>query len=188
MARSADATHERANCFIDRMLNLGLDSRVKPLLFSGMSQLLTIGKVAALAGVTPDTIRYYERMKLLPKPSRTQAGYRLYLAGVVHRLEVIRNAQTFGFSLTQIAEFFRVREAGGWPCGEVRVAAERILQAVDRQIADLIATRTQMTRTLRSWDRKLRRTPNNQPAHLLEALAGSRSSMRVHTTRLKKHV
>ena len=144
-----------------------------------MGQLLTIGKVAALAGVTPDTIRYYERMKLLPRPSRTPAGYRQYMAGVVQRLEVIRNAQKFGFSLTEIAEFLRVREAGGRPCGEVRAAAIRILHAVDRQIADLVATRTQMTRTLRTWDRKLKRTPDNQPAHLLEALALSKSKVRI---------
>ena len=138
-----------------------------------MGQLLTIGKVAALAGVTPDTIRYYERIGLLPKASRTAAGYRQYMGGVVHRLEVIRNAQKFGFSLSEVAGFLRVRESGGKPCREVRAAAQRMLQAVDRQITDLIATRRRMTATLRLWDQKLTSTPDNTPAHLLEALVAS---------------
>ena len=78
--------------------------------------MLTIGKVAALAAVTPDTIRYYERLGLVPKPSRTPAGYRQYPGGVVNRLTLVRNAQRFGFSLREIAGFLRVREAGGTPC------------------------------------------------------------------------
>src|SRR6185436_9170560 len=108
-------------------------------IMDAMSTFLTIGKVAALAGVTPDTIRYYERRGLLARTARTPAGYRLYADNAVHRLEVIRNAQAFGFSLAEIAGFLRVREAGGKPCDEVRAAAQRMLQAVDRQIADLEA-------------------------------------------------
>jgi DNA-binding transcriptional MerR regulator len=138
-----------------------------------MSPLLTIGRVAALAEVSPDTIRYYERLGLLPKPLRTPAGYRLYAGAIVHRLDVIRSAQKFGFSLAEIAGFLRVRESGGKPCGEVRAAAGRMLRAVDQQIADLKATRTRMTRTLQAWDEKLTRTPANAPAHLLETLVRS---------------
>ena len=135
-----------------------------------MSQLLTIGKVAALAEVSPDTIRYYERLRLLPKALRTPAGYRLYADSIVHRLQVIRSAQKFGFSLGEIARFLQVRESGGKPCHEVRAAAARMLQAVDQQIADLKATRKRMTHTLQTWDEKLTRTPANAPAHLLETL------------------
>ena len=138
-----------------------------------MSQLLTIGRVAALAEVSPDTIRYYERLGLLPKPLRTPAGYRLYAGPIVHRLDVIRSAQKFGFSLGEIARFLRVRESGGKPCGEVRAAAERMLHAVDQQIAELKATRKRMTHTLQAWDERLIRTPANAPAHLLETLVRS---------------
>ena len=138
-----------------------------------MSQLLTIGKVAALAEVSADTIRYYERLGLLPKPLRTPAGYRLYADAIVHRLDVIRSAQKFGFSLGEIARFLRVRESGGKPCSEVRAAAERMLHAVDQQIAELKATRKRMTHTLQVWDERLNRTPANVPAHLLETLVRS---------------
>jgi DNA-binding transcriptional MerR regulator len=138
-----------------------------------MVTLLTIGKLAALASVTPDTIRYYERVGLLPKAPRTPAGYRQYANPVVHRLEVIRNAQKFGFSLAEIAAFLRVRDSGGKPCAEVRAAAARMLQAVDQQIADLKTTRRHMEHTLRDWDHKLSRTPAHKPAHLLDALVPS---------------
>jgi DNA-binding transcriptional MerR regulator len=138
-----------------------------------MRERLSIGIVANKAGVTPDTIRYYERLGLLPKPARTSAGYRQYSEGIVNRLMLIRNAQQFGFPLREIASFLRVRETGGKPCGDVRRAAELMLDAVDRQIAALVATRDQMEQTLRVWDRKLTEAGAGQPAYLLETLSAA---------------
>jgi DNA-binding transcriptional MerR regulator len=138
-----------------------------------MSELLTIGRVARLAGVSPDTIRYYERRGLLPKPARTLAGYRHYPNAIVNRLTVVRNAQRFGFSLTEIAGFLRVREAGGRPCHDVRAAAQRMLEAADQQIAALMYARKEMEDTLRAWDRTLAATPPDRQARLLETLCGA---------------
>ena len=135
-----------------------------------MGALLLIGKVSEVSGVTTDTIRYYERRGLLPKPSRTPAGYRQYPEGIVNRLSFVRNAQRFGFSRAEIAGFLQIRAAGGRPCQDVRAAAQRMLIAVDAQIADLTSTRKRMQHTLRNWDRTLQRTPSNQPARLLERL------------------
>jgi len=135
-----------------------------------MGELLTIGKVAAAAATTADTIRYYERLGLVPKATRTAAGYRLYPAGVVHRLAVVRSAQRFGFSLKEIAAFLGVRDRGGTPCRDVRTAAQRMLDAVDREITELVAARERMHDTLRAWDRMLAATPADRPAFLLEAL------------------
>ena len=135
---------------------------------------MNIGEVARRASVTADTIRYYERVGLLPKPPRTAAGYRQYGPGIVDRLAVVRNAQRFGFSLHEIAGFLRVRDAGGKPCHDVRAGAQRLLQAVDRQIAALTGVRRDMRRTLRAWDRKLEATAPNELAHLLEAGAARR--------------
>jgi DNA-binding transcriptional MerR regulator len=142
-------------------------------MIGGMGQLLTIGKVAQLAGVTPDTIRYYERLGLVAKAQRTAGGYRQYPEGVAMRLALVRNAQQFGFSLREIAAFLRVREAGGKPCRDVRAAGQRMLHAVDRQIADLMAARERMQATLRTWDQTLTATPPEKPALLLEALVAS---------------
>ena len=136
-----------------------------------MERMLTIGRLAASTGVTVDTIRYYERIRLLPQPQRTSGGYRIYPRHMVNRVNVIRNAQQFGFSLDQLAAFLRVRDSGGRPCHDVRAAAGRILDAVDRQIGELVAARTRMRRTLRDWDIALASTPANRPAYLLERLA-----------------
>lgn len=152
------------------ILEPGVDFKVKVCLSSTMGAWLSIGRVAEISGATTDTIRYYERLGLLPKPTRTAAGYRQYSEGVVNRLSLVRNAQRFGFSLAEIAGFLRVREAGGRPCHDVRAAAQRMLEAVDRQIAELTSTRKRMHSTLRNWDQTLARTPADQQARLLERL------------------
>jgi len=136
-----------------------------------MGTAMTIGKLAADACVTAGTIRYYEQLGLLPKPTRTPAGYRHYPASAVHRLTLIRNAQHFGFSLRDIAAFLRVRDRGARPCDSVRQAAQQLLAAVDNQIRELIGRRRQMADTLRRWDRRLIQTAPDRPAHLLEMLA-----------------
>jgi DNA-binding transcriptional MerR regulator len=135
-----------------------------------MAGVLTIGKVAAAAKVTPGTIRYYERIGLLPKPPRTPAGYRHYAGPIVHRLAVIRNAQEFGFSLREIESFLRVRDAGGKPCQNVREAARQMLAAVDGQIAELEVRRRQMAKMLQLWDKRLNETTASTRAYLLEML------------------
>jgi DNA-binding transcriptional MerR regulator len=138
-----------------------------------MEPFLTIGEVAARTGESRDTIRYYERAGLVPPPIRTAAGYRQYRAGIVNRLALIRNAQRFGFSLREIRGFLGVRDGGGKPCHDVRAAAERLIGAVDRQIAELTATRRQMKATLKTWDTTLAATPVNRPAFLLDSLSVS---------------
>ena len=124
-----------------------------------MAAFLKIGEVAIRTGETRDTIRYYERIGLVPKPIRTEAGYRQYRDGIVNRLALIRNAQRFGFSLREISGFLGVRDGGGRPCHDVRAAAERMLEAMDRQIAELVDTRKQLKATLKDWDTKLAATP-----------------------------
>lgn len=131
---------------------------------------MTIGKAAALAGVSVDTIRYYERLGLLPKASRTPAGYRLYPPAIVKRLTLVRNARRFGFSLREIAGFLRVRDAGGAPCRTVRAAADEILHSIDEQITELAARREAMRQTLSVWDQTLRQLPAGTPGRLLERL------------------
>jgi len=133
-----------------------------------MDKPLTIGGLARASGVTPDTIRYYERLGLLPRPHRTAAGYRTYGPAIARRMVLIRNAKAFGFTLAEVAGFLRDRDAGRVPCAEVRRAAQRRLEAVDRQMADLAAERARMVETLEVWDDALARTPPGRPAQLLE--------------------
>lgn len=71
---------------------------------------LTIGKAAAESGFTPDTLRYYERIRLMPPPGRTAGGKRLYRERDLARLRFIRRAQAVGFSLDDIRKLIRFRE------------------------------------------------------------------------------
>ena len=143
-----------------------------------MDRWLRIGDVAAATGQSRDTIRYYERIGLIPRAARTAAGYRQYRDGIVRRLALIRNAQRFGFSLKEIAGFLSVRDGGGKPCHDVRAAAGRMIVAIDRQIADLVATRRQMRHTLKTWDATLAVTPPDRPAYLLERMPAAKVATR----------
>ena len=131
---------------------------------------LRIGELAARTGVSPDSIRHYERLGLLPTPSRTSGGYRLFSPAAVERVQLVRSAVRVGFSLRQLAAYLRERQAGGAPCRKVRDAAERILAGVDDRIAELQATKASLRTMLSDWDERLARTPPNQPARLLDAM------------------
>src|SRR3981081_968940 len=69
---------------------------------------LTIGRLARVVGVNLETVRYYERRGLLPKPPRSASGYRLFPAEAARRLRFIRRAQELGFSLREIRELLAV--------------------------------------------------------------------------------
>jgi DNA-binding transcriptional MerR regulator len=143
---------------------------------------LRVGQLAERAGVSPDSIRHYERLGLLPAAGRTDGGYRMFPPTAVDRVRLIRSAVRVGFSLRHLAEFLGERQAGGAPCRKVREAAERILADVNAQIAELKATRSALTRMVRDWDARLARTPPNQPARLLDAIdpAASRHTRAAH--------
>lgn len=91
--------------------------------------MLTIGKVATAADVTPDTLRYYEREGLLIPTSKTPSGYRLYGDDSLRRVRFIRHAQQCGFSLSDIRELLALKSRRSACCGDVRnVAIEKKLQ------------------------------------------------------------
>ena len=133
---------------------------------------LTSGQLGASAGVSPDTIRHYEKLGLLVKPARTDGGYRLYPAGALQRVRTIRIAVEAGFSLAELAEIFKERDAGGAPCRRVvRLARDKVF-ALDRQISELKATREWLFRTVESWNQTLQSATSEAPMGLLESLVG----------------
>jgi DNA-binding transcriptional MerR regulator len=131
---------------------------------------LTPAALAALTGVSTDTLRHYERKGLLARPPRTDAGHRRYPAAAVDRVRLIRRALVIGFSLAELARVLRQRERGGVPCREVRALVGSRRASLDRQIDELIALRRDLDRLLADWDRRLGATPPGQRAHLLENL------------------
>lgn len=145
-----------------------------------------IGPLAKAVGISPDSIRHYERLGLLGPTTRTAAGYRLFSPAAVERLQLVRSAVQAGFALRQLAAFVTERDAGGVPCRKVRATAAEILARMDEQIADLQASRASLRAVLRDWDERLAHTPTNQPAHLLKSLPGARQSAPPPVRRIRR--
>lgn len=102
---------------------------------------LTIGDVATQAGVNLETIRYYERRGLVPKPPRTPSGYRLFPAESVNRVRFIKRAQELGFSLKEIKELLALRIDPDTSCTDVRRRADAKLSDIEEKIRTLQAMR-----------------------------------------------
>jgi Hg(II)-responsive transcriptional regulator len=96
---------------------------------------LTTGALAAAAGVSVETLRYYERRGLLPVPPRRPSGYRDYPPDAIGLVRFIKRAQGLGFTLAEIADLLSLRE--GEDCATVRRLAERKLADVERRLRDL---------------------------------------------------
>ncbi|MGY1617207.1 heavy metal-responsive transcriptional regulator [Geodermatophilus sp. SYSU D00691] len=105
---------------------------------------LRVSELAAAVGVSPDTIRYYERAGLLPSPERTPAGYRSYDAGAVDRLKFIQGAQRLGLRLADIRDLLAVRDTGTCPCEPAEDLLRRRLAEVDAEIARLVTLRQEI--------------------------------------------
>lgn len=103
---------------------------------------LSIGQVAKRSGVGIETIRFYERKGVIPKPSRTDAGYRKYDLGIVRRLHFIRRAQELGFSLKEISQLLALRVTPKSNCAEVKKRATAKLDEINSKISDLQRMRT----------------------------------------------
>src|SRR5437867_8316628 len=91
---------------------------------------LRIGQVARTAGVNVQTLRYYERRRLLRAPQRELNGYRYYDSESVRLVRFIKRAQALGFSLREVQALLRLRDTRGVPCGQVRERAEKKLMEI----------------------------------------------------------
>lgn len=101
------------------------------------TETFTIGELAGAVGVNVQTVRYYERRGLLPKPKRRASGYREYLASDVARLEFIRRAQALGFTLSEIEQLLALRVDPRTTPEDVHRAVDEKIEAVEAKIADL---------------------------------------------------
>jgi len=97
---------------------------------------VTIGRIAKLADVGVDTIRFYEGRGLLPVPARTAAGYRLYPLATVERLLFIKRAKTLGFNLEEVAVLLELADSGGSKSAVKEITSRKLAQ-IDTKIADL---------------------------------------------------
>ncbi|MFZ4762360.1 MAG: heavy metal-responsive transcriptional regulator [Alphaproteobacteria bacterium] len=101
---------------------------------------LTIGKLAELTGTTPDTLRYYEKIKLIAAVSRSDAGYRLYDADVIHRVQFIRGAKALNFTLEEIGYLMALNASDKTTCAEILSRIQEKIKQAQMRIIELQAT------------------------------------------------
>jgi DNA-binding transcriptional MerR regulator len=136
---------------------------------------LQIGQVAQKTGLSVDAIRFYEKSGLLPRPARTQGGYRLYKEQEVADLEFIQKAQQLGFSLKEIRELFSIQRHPHEVCEHVRDLIAQKLGVVRAKIAELQAMEMDLSGALRQCRTALRQpSKHRNSCPVLEAIAKPR--------------
>jgi DNA-binding transcriptional MerR regulator len=144
---------------------------------------LRSGTLARLAGVSADTLRFYERKGLLPRPPRGSNNYRRYPSSALDRVRVIQRALDAGFTIAELARVLKERDAGGAPCRSVLGIARARLDELDARIDGLVALRASLRRVVSEWERRLAATPAGNRAGLLDGLAATPPVTRVRTLR-----
>lgn len=109
---------------------------------------VTIGEFGARAGVSVETIRFYQRKGLLPEPLRPAGGIRRYGAADVERLRFIRSAQSLGFSLDEVAELLTLED--GAHCREASSLAEAKLAEIRKKLGDLLRMESALSKLVRA--------------------------------------
>lgn len=103
--------------------------------------MFTTGQVARRAGVGIETVRFYEKEGLLPKPSRKSSGYRQYTTSAIRRLAFIQTTKSLGFTLKEIRELMNLRVSGRRTCAEIKQRAELKRAAVEQKLTEITKIR-----------------------------------------------
>lgn len=104
---------------------------------TSQNTLITIGKLSAKTGVNIETVRYYEKIGLIPKPSRSEGGNRLYNMEQVKRLAFVKRCRELGFPLDTIREFLRLVVGQNFTCAEIADISQHHLKNIRTMIKDL---------------------------------------------------
>jgi DNA-binding transcriptional MerR regulator len=117
---------------------------------------IQIGRVSEQTGLSVDAIRFYEKQRLLERPSRTEGGFRLFKTQDIQRIQFIRRAQKLGFSLPEIRELLVLQRDEGETCFHVLDLLRAKVTAIHNKIQELGVLEEQLTKKLRKCERKLR--------------------------------
>ena len=120
-----------------------------------MAEAVHIGKAAKLAGVSVDTIRFYQKLGVIKSATRSAGGYRLFSEEQIHDLKFVRHAQELGFSLAEVKELLALRQKHH-ACSEVQSMLKRKLGDVGEKIKSLARLETDLAGALRNCNRDLR--------------------------------
>ncbi len=100
--------------------------------------LIKIGELATRTGATVETIRYYEKEKLLPEPARSQGNYRLYNKAHFERLQFVLHCRTLDITLDEVRTLLQYRDKPDENCGEVNVLLDEHIDAVETRMKELV--------------------------------------------------
>ena len=134
------------------------------------SKTLRSGALAKSAGVSPDTVRHYEKIGVLQRASRTESGYRIYPASALERVLVVQRALRIGFTLAELAEVLTARDAGGAPCRRVYELAQEKLKGIEADIEALKRTKRYVKKVLCDWEQRIESAGSGEKSHLLYSL------------------
>lgn len=112
---------------------------------------MKIGELAEAAGVTTDTVRFYERRGVLPPPARLPSGYRVYTDATAERIRLAKALQAHGFTLDEVSDALHSFETGT-TCADERWRLERVVDRIDGQLGELRALRHTVLDTLAACD------------------------------------
>ncbi len=115
---------------------------------------LKVGELARRSDVNLQTIHYYERCGLLPRPPRSASNYRMYTRDAVQRVRFIKRAQELGFTLKEIGELLSLRATPGAGCADVRREADAKLRDAEGKIQTLQAMRRALMKLVRECSGK----------------------------------
>ncbi|MGA8220767.1 MAG: heavy metal-responsive transcriptional regulator [Candidatus Acidiferrales bacterium] len=118
---------------------------------------MQIGTVGKKVGLSVDAIRFYERNALLPRPPRTQGGFRRYGESDVERLGFIRRVQNLGFTLREVRDLLELRQSRLQPCAPVRRRLEQKLADMRKKLLDLQKLEHELRLALCSCNREMRK-------------------------------
>ena len=124
---------------------------------------MEIGIVAKKIGLSVDAIRFYERNGLLPRPPRTEGGFRRYAENDVETLAFVRRVQGLGFKLSEIRGLLRLRGNRLQPCAPVQRRLQEKLADVQRRLADLHKLEHELRLALRSCNKEMRKQHGHCP-------------------------
>jgi len=115
------------------------------------NDLVKVGRVAKAAGVGVQTLHYYERLGLLPKPKRSAANYRLYAPEAIRRVQFIKKAQAVGLTLEETKEILNLKDHGRAPCHRVVELGQKHLQEIKARLSQLRAFHRLLARSVGEW-------------------------------------
>ncbi|BBL80471.1 heavy metal-responsive transcriptional regulator [Rubrobacter xylanophilus] len=136
---------------------------------------MRIGELAKRLDLNPQTIRYYERIGLLPEPERTAAGYRSYSGEDLRRLKFIKRARSVGFSLGEIKEILAFHDRNEPPCVYVTETIARRAGEIERRIAELTNSKRELERLYEQAIKQPPKSDADSYCHIIEPRGGQRS-------------